>query len=178
MNWLDVLIAFMITLPTYFGFRKGFIRKLLGISGLIAGFILAVKFYPSLSTVLSKLIKEDESFIHVISFLLIIGFIFGLSLWIARFIADINSGTRITDKVLGSIFGFIQGILFSSILLYNLALVNIPSNSVRNSSLFYSRVVIFAPLMFDKILQFFPGLKELYNEYNIPFDDRNNKEKK
>lgn len=178
MNWLDVLIAIIVTLPTYFGFRKGFIRKLFGIAGLIGGFILAVRFYPSVTSILIKLVRENESFVNVLSFLLIISIIYGLSVWISRFMADINAGTRITDKIMGSIFGFVQGIMIASILLYNLAMIDIPSSYTRNSSLFYPRIVGVAPLMFDKILEIFPALMELYKEYNIFSDDKEKNHKK
>ena len=65
MNWIDIVIALIVTLPAYFGFRKGFLRKLLGIAGIILGFILAIKFYPAVSSVLSAIIKENTTFIHV-----------------------------------------------------------------------------------------------------------------
>lgn len=165
MNWLDILIAVIVTLPTYFGFRKGFLRKLLGIAGIILGFILAVKFYPTVSGVLSSVIKENATFVNVISFLLIIGIIYGASVWLARFIANMNSGTSLVDKVLGTITGFVQGIIIASVLLYNLSLADLPSKETRDSSLLYPMVSKIAPAMFDKVLEYFPGLHELYFEY-------------
>lgn len=168
MNWLDILIAIVVTLPTYFGFRKGFLRKLLGIAGIILGFILAIKFYSSVSSLLSVVIKENPVFVNVLSFLLIIGILYGAAVWLARFIANMNSGTSLIDKILGTVTGFLQGLIITSVLLYNLALADLPSKSARESSLLYPTVYKIAPALFDKIIDYFPGLQELYREYLNP----------
>lgn len=168
MNWLDIVIVLLVTLPTFFGFRKGFLRKLLGIAGIILGFILAVKFYDTLTPLLSKVIKENPSFVNVLSFLIIIGVIYGASIWLARFIANMNSGTSIIDKILGTAVGFLQGLLVASVLLYNLSFANLPSAETRNNSLLYGTVTKIAPAVFDKILEYFPGLQDLYKEYKTP----------
>lgn len=168
MNWLDIVIAILVTLPTYFGFRKGFLRKLLGIAGIILGFILAIKFYPYVSPLLSTFIKENPTFVNVLSFLLIIGILYGASIWLARFIANMNSGTSLVDKILGTIVGFIQGLIVASVLLYNLSLADLPAQSTRDNSMLYSTVYKIAPAIFDKIIEYFPGLQDTYNEYLNP----------
>jgi membrane protein required for colicin V production len=172
LNWLDIAIAVIVTLPAYFGYRKGFLRKLLGIAGVIAGFILAVKFYTPVSGILANVIPESLTAVKVISFLLIIGILYGASIWLARFIANVNSGTSLIDKTLGFIFGFAQGLIVSSVLLYNLNLAGFPSQKTRETSLLYSNVIKIAPVIFDKVIEFFPGLHDLYNNYkNSPVEE-------
>lgn len=168
MNWIDILIVLLVTLPTFFGFRKGFLRKLLGIAGIIVGFILAINFYGLITPILSKVIKENPVFVNVLSFLLIIGILYGASIWLARFIANMNSGTSIIDKILGTIVGFLQGLLVASVLLYNLAFADLPSKTTRDSSMLYGTIIKIAPAMFDKIIEYFPGLQDIYNDYKNP----------
>lgn len=168
LNWIDIVIVIIVTLPTWFGFRKGFLRKLLGIAGIILGFILAIKFYDSISPILSKVIRENPVFVNVLSFLIIIGILYGASIWLARFIANINSGTGMVDKILGTVVGFIQGLLVASVLLYNLSFADIPSKTTRDNSLLYGTIIKAAPAMFDKIIEYFPGLHDIYNEYKNP----------
>jgi uncharacterized membrane protein required for colicin V production len=79
-----------------------------------------------------------------------------------------NSGTSIVDKILGTVVGFLQGLLVASVLLYNLSFANLPSAETRNNSLLYGTVTKIAPAMFDKILEYFPGLQDLYREYKTP----------
>lgn len=165
MNWLDLIIIIIIALSTFFGYRKGFLRKVLGIAGLILGFILAVKFYNPVSSLFEKLISMPHSAATVFAFLIIIGIIFGIAVWLAQYIASISSGTTKVDKVLGAIMGFVQGLIIASILMVNFTYLDYPSADIRQSSLLYSRVYHVAPAIMDKILEFSPDLKSLYLEY-------------
>lgn len=165
MNWLDILIAIIVTLPAFFGYRKGFLRKLFGILGLLAGFFVAVRFYSLLFDVLSKFMKNDPVITKVISFLLIIAAVYILFLWIATFMANMNSGTKTIDKITGAITGFIQGLILASILLVNLSYMNMPEQQIRNSSLTYSTIIKIAPAIFDRIIDVTPGIKTTYEEY-------------
>lgn len=169
MNWLDIIIVLIVTVPTFFGFRKGFLRKFLGIIGIILGFILAVKFYTPISTFLKSFINTDILVIQVISFLLVIGIVYGLSIWLSKFMAGMNSGTSLLDKIAGTAFGFLQGLIVASVLLYNFTYINFPDAKDRESSLFYSRVYKIAPAIFDKIISFSPDLKQIYEEYKQKF---------
>ena len=165
MNWLDLIIVLIITIPTFFGFRKGFLRKLLGIVGIIIGFILAVRFYIPVSSFIHGIISGNELIIQVISFLLIIGIVYGLSVWVSKFMSGMNSGTSLIDKIAGTIFGFLQGLILASVLLVNLSYVNLPGSETRNNSLLYSRVYKVAPAIFDKIISYSPSLAQIYQEY-------------
>ena len=165
MNWLDLIIVLIITIPTFFGFRKGFLRKFLGIAGIILGFILAVRFYGPVSSFLNKIFSGDILVMQVISFLLIIGIVYGLSVWVSKFIAGMNSGTSLIDKIAGTLFGFLQGLILASVLLVNLSYVNLPGSEVRSNSLLYGRVYKVAPAIFDKIISYSPSLAQIYQEY-------------
>jgi membrane protein required for colicin V production len=165
LNWLDLIIVFLITIPTFFGFRKGFLRKVLGIAGIILGFILAVRFYNPIAGFLHGIFSVNELVIQVISFLLIIGVVYGLSVWVSRFMAGMNSGTSLIDKIAGTIFGFLQGLIIASVLLVNLSYIGLPGSETRNNSILYSRVYKVAPAIFDKIISYSPSLAQIYREY-------------
>jgi membrane protein required for colicin V production len=169
LNWLDLVIALIITIPTFSGFRRGFLRKILGIAGIIVGFILAVRFYEPVAGFLNKLFGSDLHVIQVISFLLIIAVIYGLTVWLAKFMASINAGTSLLDKTAGTLFGFIQGVIIASVLLFNLSYIDMPDRKVRESSLLYKRVLNVAPVIFDKVISFSPELKKIYEEYKQKF---------
>jgi len=140
-------------------------RKILGIIGIAAGFILAVKFYSDLAGVLSSFIKESSVIVNVISFLVIVTFIYAIAVWLAKYMSDIGSGTVLINRLLGTAFGFIQGLLVASVLLYNLSFISFPSEETRSTSILYSRVINIAPFVFDKIIELFPGLKQEYDKY-------------
>lgn len=173
MNWLDIVIVLIIAVPTWFGFRRGFVRKLLGIIGIIAGFILAVKFYENVANILSAFIKQSPLLVDVISFLLIVAIVYGISLWLARFMSDIGGGMNFLNRLLGLIFGFLQGLIVASVLLYNLALINLPSQDSRNTSALYQPVYKVAPAIFDKVIELFPGLQDTYRKYKEAPPEKN-----
>jgi uncharacterized membrane protein required for colicin V production len=79
-----------------------------------------------------------------------------------------NSGTTLIDKILGTAVGFIQGLIVASILLFNLSLADLPSQQTRQASLMYPTIVKIAPAIFDKVIDLFPGLKSMYDEYKDP----------
>jgi membrane protein required for colicin V production len=165
MSWIDVVILLIIALSAFLGFRKGFLRKLLGIVGILFGFILALNFYLQLSEVLMRVIKGNPAAAKILSFLLIIAVTFSLAIWLARFIAGINSGTTWVDKILGLFFGFAQGVIISSILVVNLTSAGFIDQNTRDSSFLYSRVNYIAPAIFDKLIKAAPGLQNTYDEY-------------
>lgn len=165
MNWLDIVIAVLIALSAVLGFRKGFLRKVLGIAGIILGFILAVRFYKPISGFAGGIIKSGSTWIPVLCFLLVICVVFLLAVWVARFIAGLNSGTANIDKVLGLFFGFLQGLIIASVLAVNLSFINYPDMDTRNSSRLYPLVYNVAPYLFEKVLNLSPDLKTLYDEY-------------
>lgn len=80
-----------------------------------------------------------------------------------------NAGTSLLDKTAGALFGFIQGVIIASVLLFNLSYIDIPVKSTRESSLLYNRVLNVAPMIFDKVISFSPELKKIYEEYKQKF---------
>lgn len=173
MNWLDLVIIILVTLSTFFGFRKGFLRKVLGIAGLVLGFILAVRFYEPVSNLLLTLIDANESLMRIIGFLVIIAIVFFLAVWVARFMANINPSLSRLDKITGAVLGFGEGLLITSILLVNLSFINYPDIKIRETSVLYSRVYYIAPLVFDKIISYSPSLKDMYQEYKAKLLNKN-----
>jgi len=165
MNWLDIVIIVIVTLPTFLGYRKGFLRKLLGIVGILGGFLLAVRFYQPLADLLTKYLSADASVAKILSYLIIIAIMYGLAVWAATFMANINSGTKSVDKIAGAITGLLQGLIISSILLVNLTSLDLPQQKIRDSSLLYSQIYKIAPAIFDRVINIAPGIKNTYEEY-------------
>ena len=165
MNWLDVLIALIIFIPAFFGFINGFLRKLFGLAGIVAGFILAVKFFNPAGTFVIDKFHTSSTITLVIVFTVILCVVYFLFIYIAKYMANLHPAVNIVNKLLGVALGFLQGILISSILLFNLSYLNYPSLETRNTSILYGRLINIAPAFFDKVISFFPGSKSIYEEY-------------
>lgn len=165
MNWLDIIIALIVGLTTVVGFRQGFLRKILGIAGIIGGFILAIQFYKDVGGFLQKLFSLSNAEAFIIAFIMIVLVIFSAAVWVSRFFTDKNSTLSTINKILGAGFGLLQGVILASVVLSNLALINIPNETIRNSSLLYKMVYPVAPKILDLTISHSETLKGLYNEY-------------
>ena len=165
MNWLDLIIVIIIAGSSLYGYKKGFLRKVLGIAGLIAGIVLALKFNDSVSSLFAKLFETGPAFSKLSAFLFILLVVYGLAVWVARFMANFNKGTSVFDKVTGTILGFGEGILLSSILLFNLTYAGYLEQKVISTSFLYPLVLPVAPKVIDIVLEQAPELKNIYHQY-------------
>ncbi len=165
MNWLDVVIALIIFTPVFFGFINGFLRKLFGLLGIIAGFILAVKFFDPVGTFIVDKLHTSVGVTLVASFTVIICIVYGLFIYAAKYMANLHPATNIIDRILGAVTGFLQGVLISSILLFNLNYLHYPSQKIKDGSMLYAKLINIAPAFFDKVISYFPGSKKIEDEY-------------
>lgn len=118
MDWFDIAIIGVLTWNTVAAFRRGLIREVASIVALIAGAILAGRYYDELSANLTFLI-EDETMRNLVAF----GSIFlGINVVGAVASMFLKSTAAILmlgplDHLGGAAFGLLRGILFVEIVL-------------------------------------------------------------
>jgi len=122
MNWLDITIIAVIALMSLIGFRRGFLRKILGLAGIVAGVLLAVKLYPVTAPLFISLFKVSNATAYILSFLLIVMIVYSISIWLARYASDIK-GISLINRIFGAVLGFIQGLILTSLFVNNLAII-------------------------------------------------------
>lgn len=120
MNFVDILIWGILLGFVAKGFMKGLVREVCTMLGLIVGCWAAFRYYPAVAGVLRPVIHLPTGIAAVISFILIfitVGLLFyflGHLLTVVFKIALLGGVNRIG----GVVFGFLQGALLLSILLY------------------------------------------------------------
>ncbi len=139
MNWLDYVILGFLALFAYRGFRKGFLRRVLGLAGVIAGIWLGVKHNVKVAQFLKDAGVSPEISTYLAMFLIFLACIIIANL-LARFIKNVSIFVDLTDNILGSILGLGEGLLILGILLIFLGTLNFPSEKVKNSSKLYKPV--------------------------------------
>jgi membrane protein required for colicin V production len=120
-NWLDVLLAVVAAAATVFGLIRGFVRELVGIVAVLAGFILAAFYYPSLSSLLSGAIspRTTRDFLSFGIIFLVIVIAGALA---ARFISRHMGGMpRFVNHLLGGALGFLKGAFLCGVIVLGLA---------------------------------------------------------
>ena len=122
LNWLDILVLLLLAVSAIAGFFKGLARELISLGSLMAGFILALLFYPYGARLLQPL-GIDAVASGLLGFLAIflLSIIGG-----ALLIRVIHSALKImhlrwVDRMLGGLFGLVRGGLINAIIFLVLA---------------------------------------------------------
>lgn len=118
MDWFDLAIIGVLTWTTVSAFRRGLIREVVSVIALIAGAVLAGRFYDELSANLSFVI-DNETTRNLVAF---VSIFFGInlvgavaSMFLRNAVALLMLGPM--DHLGGAVFGVLKGILFIEVIL-------------------------------------------------------------
>ncbi|VAX18759.1 hypothetical protein MNBD_IGNAVI01-2232 [hydrothermal vent metagenome] len=147
------------------GFRDGFIRKVIGLVGLVLGVVLALEFYKPLGRILAPFINDEFYLAEIVAgFLIFILTIFLASI-LKRIIHPLDKVNRFTNQLLGAISGTLQILFFISGFMLFLNIFNFPSEEDRNNSLLYNEVYRVIPTTIDLIIGSNSDAKILMKEF-------------
>lgn len=147
------------------GFRDGFIRKVIGLVGLVLGVVLALEFYKPLGSFLAPFINDEIYLAEIVAgFLIFVAAIFIASI-LKRIIHPLDKVNRFTNQLLGAISGTLQIIFFISGFMLFLNIFNFPNETDRNNSLLYNRVYRVIPITIDIIIGSNSDAKNLVKEF-------------
>ena len=160
-SYYDVLFAVIIILSTICAFFKGMFREIIGIGVIVLGFTLAVLYFRAPSAKLvefgcSETIAGLLGFLGIFLGCVLLGSI--VSYIVDRFLKAVK--LKWIDRLLGAIFGFLRGWVFSVIIV--LALTAFPAkNNFMSRSLLVPYLLGNAGLL----IHLTPGdLKEMFEE--------------
>lgn len=152
MNYLDIIILIILLIGFALGFRDGLIRKVIGLLGLVLGFVFALQFYRPFGNFISPLINDEIYLAEIVAgFVLFIGVIFFASV-LKRIIHPLDKVNRFTNQLLGGISGALQILFFISGFLLFLNIFNFPSKKDRDNSFLYAKVYNIIPVTIDIIM--------------------------
>ena len=129
MNSLDLTLLIIIAVSLAVSTFRGGVREIFSLGGVIAGFVLASRYYEKTSLGVLRLTSYPE-INNIISFLVIFIFASVLISFIGgMFSHAVNkSGYRVLNTLLGAFVGAVKGVLIASLVLYAL-LVFFPADS-------------------------------------------------
>ncbi|MFC2070742.1 CvpA family protein [Chloroflexota bacterium] len=117
MNWLDITILVILAVATFYGLRKGLIKAVLSLVGLIVGVILAGRFYTALAERLTFISQEGVA--EAIAFGAIVIVVMVVAAVLAGFLKWAVSLVMLgwVNRLGGAAFGLIMGALFCGAML-------------------------------------------------------------
>lgn len=152
MNYVDFIIIFIIFIGFALGFRDGLIRKVIGLIGLVFGFILALEFYQKLGLFIAPIINDEIYLAEIIAWIFIfVGVIFLASV-LKRIIHPLDKVNKFMNQLLGGISGTLQIMFFISGFLLFLNVFNIPNSDDKSSSLMYNSLYNVIPVTINLII--------------------------
>jgi len=135
MNYVDLIFIAIFGLYVWQDYRRGFLQLIIELAGLIAAFVIGLKYYSPFAVFLidhfraSSLVARPLSFITIWLIIQIITF-FIAKLVIARVPLDINSS--VWNRYLGLIPAFIKGAIFITMIVL-LLVVSPINNTIRQT---------------------------------------------
>jgi membrane protein required for colicin V production len=135
-NWLDWIFAVIVAVSMVAALMRGFVRELISLATLVIGLVVAAAGYSRAALWFEDLTKSHEialglGFLTLFLGTLLLGNLLSL---LARILIK-GSGIQWFDRVLGAVFGLVQGVLLDSILLLVMVAFAIKPATVQQSAL-------------------------------------------
>ena len=164
MHWLDVVIVVIVGICAFIGLRKGLIKAVLSLAGLIVGIVLAGHYYQPFSERLTFI--PNETLAKIAAFLIIVIGVLILATLLARLLTWAASAIMLgwLNRLGGAISGAVLGLLLCSAILAIWAKLFGIEGAISDSTLarllldYFPMVLALLPDEFNAIRSFFgPG---------------------
>ncbi|MBA4419013.1 MAG: hypothetical protein C0392_14080 [Syntrophus sp. (in: bacteria)] len=114
MSTFDIIVLAVIGILTIIGLWKGMVRQIFGLLGVIAGYILAMRFYQPCSKFLTDIhpgVAKAISFIAIFLACILLAHLIGWG--VGRFFAVVKLG--FLNRIGGGLMGFLKGCIIVSV---------------------------------------------------------------
>ena len=135
MTWVDWTIVSVLVASIGLSLWRGFTREALSLLGWILGFVIASRYYLSLAVYFNGLVSSAV-ISQVLAFLTVMALCLIAAALVARLMKSllVAVGLSFFDRVLGSVFGFVRGIVILLIASYALTLLMPQSQQAMQNS--------------------------------------------
>ena len=189
MSIVDVIIILFLFMGAIIGFKKGIIKSIVSLVGMILVVILSFTFKDYLSVLLYTYFPFFDVGIEVlniliyegIAFILIFSALYSALRALIKITGIIETILKYTiilgipSKILGAIFGFLEMYIFVFIVLFVLAQFNVQNTLITDSKL-ANRILGGTPIVSNVVDDTYEAVKEVVN-LNKEYAKSNNKDK-
>lgn len=138
-NWVDIFIALIVLRCFVVGVRRGFVVEIFKCLGTVAAIFTSFQYYLKLADLLKGYLPVKPHIVENISFVILaitsyLVFVLLRSLFLLIFKFE---ATSVIEKIVGFIFGFLRGILLTSLMLVFFVMLN---NTYISKSIDKSRI--------------------------------------
>jgi len=144
--WIDLVFAAVAAFGFYWGYSRGIIRTIVSIAALFIGFVLAVRFAPQTTEVISKLFNTPaEGALPLIGFVVTFVLVLLLLRLVANAIEKVLTSLKLNflNKIAGGLATSILATLIFSILLLFVNSANLITDNAKDTSMTYTSLAAF-----------------------------------
>ncbi len=145
MNYLDYFIFVIVAIGFILGAKDGFVRKIIGVVGLILAIFISFYFAGTLGAVVNQHLIDDIYLSEIVAGLGIFIISIIIVSVLKRVIHPLDKVNKFVNQILGGIAGSVQMLFFLGILFFVTNIFSFPSNSDRTESLLYRGVYRLIP---------------------------------
>jgi len=161
MNWLDIVLIVAIGIATFIGLRKGIIKAVLTLAGLVLGIFLAGRYYSPFSEQLTLI--SSPGWAKVAAFAIIFIGVMVIAAVLARLLERVASVIMLgwANRLVGAILGFVIGAMLCGALLAIWVKYLGISGAIAESNIApilldrFPKVLALLPEEFDAVRSFF-----------------------
>ena len=161
MNVLDIILGVFLLILMFNGFRKGFIKNVIGLLGLVVIVFFIAKTGHLVKALLITKFEIGEILATILSYILIALIITIVAKIVIKILHMIIDFLRISwlNKLLGTLFGLFNGALIIAIIILLLNLSPLESAIRKGTS--NSRIITTIRLITERIETDYPEIKKL-----------------
>ncbi len=153
MNYLDIIIAIILFLFGFKGFRKGLIIEVVTLLAFAVGIYGAMHFSDFTAEHLQEFVEINPKYLNtiafVLTFILLVIAVNVLGRWVTNMVKAMN--LNFWNKLVGGVFGVLKGVLLCSVLLLvlnNFQLIGVVKPEVREQSKLYPYIEQTVPYVY------------------------------
>lgn len=153
MNYLDIIIAIILFLFGFKGFRKGLVIEVVTLMAFALGIYGAMHFSDFTAAHLEEFMEINPKYLNTVAFVLtFILLVIGVNIlgkWVTNLVKAMN--LNFWNKLGGGVFGVLKGVLLCSVLLMvlnNFQLIGVVKPEVREQSKLYPYIEQTVPYVY------------------------------
>lgn len=165
MNTLDIIILITLVIGFILGFKDGFVRKLIGILGLIVAVLVTALFSGRLGVIIEQVFNIELYLSEIIAgIILFLGTVLIFAI-VKRLVHPSDKVNNLINQLVGGAVGVIQLMFFLSAVLLLLNIFNVPDEEVQESSFLYHNTYNIIPFTINYLKDYTPSTEEIIKNY-------------
>ena len=165
MNFIDIIIILAIAVGFLLGFKDGFVRKLVGITGFIVAVIVAILFSSFVGRLIESTLGIEFYLAEIMAGLLLFVAIMIVTTILKRVIHPFDKVNNLINQLIGGFVGIVQLLFFMSAIFLLLNIFDFPDKKTQNSSVFYKYAYGFIPSSIDFLKDYTPSTEDVIKDY-------------